>query len=158
MTRPHSLSAACAHFILQMGDCHTAAQWRWSVWSLNPRELSPVCVCGGESCVDVHGDHHSEKVQNPALHALPGNSLARVGICCLSSALIGDGCSLSSPPSSGGEMPISSCPNVCVHWPHPAQLFACASLDQVPTARTGSAPHIRLCHQPGDLWSLSPVA
>lgn len=36
--------------------------------------------------------------------------------------------------------------NMCVHRTRPAQLLACPSLDTVPTARTGSAPHIRLRH------------
>lgn len=122
------------------------------MWSLNP------CSCH-QSCLSrTLPSTLSACAGGPRCHPVslkqPGSPWVFAGcpVPCVMMDIV------SSPPRPGGGTLICSCPNMCVCWPHPAQLFARPSLDQVPTTRTGSAPHIHLRHQPGDLWSLSPVA
>lgn len=129
-----------------------------------------VCVSvGRRGCVCQCSWHASPvRVQSPAFHALrvcqDMAATWRHSLCgsWLPSApalrvlhLVGGWTSYSfSSAVWGGKAHLLS---TCVST-GPAQPLACLSLDTVPTARTGSAPHIRLRHQPGDLWSLSPVA
>lgn len=122
-------------------------------------------------CVSIHGTRPRVRGQSPAPHdpcACAGGHGSHWRHRLPSS--LAPGCACAACPAPGRRVDVLFLPrglgrksppppvSVCVHRPRPAQLLACPSLDPVPTARTGSAPHIRLCHQPGDLWSLSPVA